>query len=178
MAFAPDKNHPYPKPKEGGNGGGGNKDKDKGPTLKFGFMPGQISGLADDMMAGYGGSEDKWKGYLNDIYSPVRVPSFNFGGGNGGGNNNGPDTPEIDPGVDHGHGGVNGRQQRAMAMPTFASPDRAQMNSPLAQGLLNVGPSGQRLPPTIGLLGNPQQRAPARTGMLPPEIQALLSQRR
>jgi len=173
MKYAPDKNDPLPKHKNGSNGG---KDKKggHGPTMKIGFMPGQIGGMAEDMSDGDGGTDAKWRDYLRDVYSPVKVPYFNFGGGGGGGNGGGKDVPvtgnndgggnpnPVDPGFDPS-------RPRKMVMPA----------QPMQSGFLHVGPAGQRMPPAMGLLGQPQQNAQApRGGMLPPEIQLLLAQRR
>lgn len=182
MAYAPDKDIPYhgPKDDKGGKKKGGN-------SFKIGFMPGQIAGLADDMSDGYGGKDAKWKNYLHNIYAPVKMPNFDYGARGGGGNGKGggkgdPTGPGSDPSKpdlsfdpsrpDH--------KMAPMAMPYGGQPGAQMMQQPM-QGLLNVGPMGQMTPPTLGLLGQPQQQMQQRkpqAGILPPEIQAMLTQRR
>lgn len=141
MRYAPDKDNPFPRPKPkptGNNNGGGNG--------MGGFMPGQLGGIANDLQMGYGGTDEKWKNYLGDVYSPVKSMGFNFGGGghhNGGGNNNGggnrdPRNPGGNPNQPGGFEPSSPRNRMApMAMQIpQAGLLNAPMQQPQQQGLL------------------------------------------
>lgn len=163
MRIAPDIDNPLPLPKDNGGGNGGKGSK---TALRIGFMPGQIAGIADDMVAGYGGTDAKWKEYIRNVYDPVRVPYFDFGAkGNGKGGKTGTKDGVTNQGDTNVHPPI----------PMGMVPSIQGQQTPM-QGFLNVGPAGQRMPPTLGLLGAPQQRS-AQAG-LPPEIQAFLNPRR
>lgn len=56
-----------------------NKQPQKMPMINP-FMPGQKGLLADQLNAGYGGSEQKWKGLLGQYYQPMSQPApFEYG---------------------------------------------------------------------------------------------------
>jgi len=171
MAFAPDKNDPYPKPKPkptGNNNGGGNGG---GNPNTIGFAPGQVKAYVDQQVAAYGGDPAKWEARYREIYSPVVMPDYSWekrGGGNRGGNN---------PGT--GPGGTNGGGKPDQTGGGFTPSSPRNKMAPMAaqmptQGFLNVG----GIAPTLGLLGRPRQPASTTPGLLPPEIQLMLSQRR
>jgi hypothetical protein len=146
MKYAPDKNSPFPK--HPGNGGGHNNGGGNGMG---GFMPGQISGIANDLQMGYGGTDAQWKNYLKDVYSPVKMTGFNFSGGNGGGKGNptqpGGNNQGGGPGGNTGGGFEPSRPRNAM-MPMNRP---MQMQAP-QMGLLNGAMQQQPHPP--GLLGD------------------------
>ncbi len=162
----PDDTGMTPRPGQpGGNGGGQNK-----PMMEFGFMPGQIRNLAGDMASAQGGSLDKWKEYLRGVYSPVVVDKFSYGGGgggNGGGNGGkGGGKPPVDDRQSDDNSGFNPAHR-----------DKRQLVGHPQQGLLNApGMQMQQAPATLGFLGQPPQMGGQ--SQLPPEIMALLAQRR
>lgn len=59
-----------------------------------GPFPGQLGMLSNQLSQGFGGDPQQWRGMLAQVYSPMRVTPFNYGGG-GGGNNRGNGTPII-----------------------------------------------------------------------------------
>lgn len=171
--FAPDIGNPFPGiaaggGNNGGNNGGGGNGNGRGPRPQF--MPGQIRGLANDMQLGYGGTDEKWKSYLNGIYDPVSLAGgFNFSGGNGGrngGGNNGGGGNNPGNGGGGGNNGNNGNNgQGGGFTPSAPRNNMAAM---------------QMQPPQMGLLGSPMQasRAPQSSpllGNIPPEVLAFLS---
>lgn len=181
-AIAPDVNNPYPGPPKGtggGNGGSsGGNNKARGFMTFDAFMPGQLGGLATDL-ATFGGTVPDWKDYLRETTMPTMVPvtaaarnrwGRSGGNGNGGGGGKGDGTGGNNNG---GDGGNNGgfeptRPRNKMAPQTQALP--------VQSGFLNVGPMGQQVPPTMGLLGRPRQTFVQ--GPLPPEIQMMISSQR
>lgn len=117
MAFAPDKGNPFPKPATHGDGTGGGNSKNNGS-----FMPGQISGLANDLSTANGMSVDNAKKYLHDLYSPVSFGGFHYGGGNKGGKKDDtggggrlPGDPSK-PGLDTPDNGYGPRNRSAQPM--------------------------------------------------------------
>lgn len=191
--YAPDIGHPYPGgPKPGGNNGGGHGGG-RGGGQKWatmgGFIPGQISSIAEDLASGYGGETDEMKDYLRDVYSPVKIPQFNFGGGNGnggkgkgkGGGKGDPTKPGNNPNGTGTTGGFDPSRpdhrmaqampmarpmigQPAMAQGFLAPPQQQMQSAPMQQGFLGAQP--------VGDMG--QIQGPAR---LPPEILAMMQRR-
>ena len=93
-----------PDPRTGGDNGGG-----KGNPNKVGFMPGEISSLANDMVLANGGTKENWADYLKDVYSPVKMPRYQYGGGKGKGDKGGGKTDPNKPGTNNdGTGNVTG----------------------------------------------------------------------
>ena len=163
MKYAPDKNNPFPK--HPGNGGGHNNGGGNGGGNGVGgFMPGQISGLANDLQMGYGGTDAKWKSYLKDVYSPVKMTGFNFSGGGRGNRNGGGNQPTgndpRNPGGNNNGGGFEPSRPRNAMMP---------MNRPM-----------QMQAPQMGLLNGAMQQQPQQQGLLgdlDPQILAYLTRR-
>jgi len=122
--------------------------------MKNGFMPGQMNGIANDLQAGYGGNDQKWRNYLRNVYDPAKTTGFNFSGGNGGGKGNGggnhdPRNPGGNP--NPSDGGFEPSRPRNAVMPMG-------MNRPMPMqipqmGLLNAQMPAQQQQPQ-GLLGN------------------------
>jgi hypothetical protein len=159
MKYAPDKNNPFPK--HPGNGGGHNNGGGQGNGMG-GFMPGQISGLANDLQMGYGGTDAAWKNYLKDVYSPVKMTGFNFSGGNGGGKGN-----PTQPGGNNQGGGPGGNTGGGF------EPSRPR------HAMMPMRPMQMQVP-QMGLLNGAMQQQPQQQGLLgdiDPQILAYLTRR-
>jgi hypothetical protein len=131
-----------------------------------GMMPGQIKGIANDLQMGYGGTDQKWRNYLHNVYSPVKPMSFNMGGGGNGGGNNGGGGHNNGGGnqpTDGGGGGFDPSSPRNRAMPMMGM-QRPMMQAP-QMGLLNAP------------MQAPQQQQQGLLGNIDPQILAYLTRR-
>lgn len=123
MRYAPDQEDPFPVMQDGEARGDGKGRNRRGGS----FMPGQISGLANDLATQSGTTVQENKKYLRGLYSPVTFGGFTYGNRGGGKGNGG--------GHDGGQGNGGGNNQSNDGGPSGFTPssprNKMAMDAPM-----------------------------------------------